>query len=98
MISGNYYNKSPLPSSLPFDAYFLRFCCTLLSVWNFGSFSMRIFLTGRPLSVLFSFRSIIEMATTYPFLISMWIEDGQFLYGKNFTPPLSKHHFINTYL
>lgn len=78
MIFGKYFNIIHL---IILNLLFIRFCCTLLSVWNFGSFIMRIFLTGRPLSVLFSFRSIIEMATTYPFLISMFIENGQYLYG-----------------
>ena len=53
----------------------------MLSLWNFCSFMMRIVLTGRPMSVFLSFRSLIELATTYPFMISMFIENGQYLYG-----------------
>jgi len=63
-------------------SYDLWFCCTLLSLWNLGSFMMRIFLTGRPISVMFSFRSFIEVFTTYPFIISLFIDNGQYLYGK----------------
>ncbi|KAI9470853.1 MAG: hypothetical protein EXX96DRAFT_370816 [Benjaminiella poitrasii] len=61
-------------------SYDLWFFCSLLSLWNLGSFIMRIFLTGRPFSVLFSFRSLIEIFTTYPFMVSMFIKNGQFLY------------------
>ncbi|EPB88136.1 hypothetical protein HMPREF1544_05080 [Mucor circinelloides 1006PhL] len=65
-------------------SYDLWFCCTLLSLWNLGSFMMRIFLTGRPISVMFSFRSFIEVFTTYPFIISLFIDNGQYLYVPYF--------------
>ena len=42
-----------------------------------------IYLTGRPLSVLLSFRCAIETLTTVPFLVSNFMEYGQFLYGKS---------------
>lgn len=35
-----------------------------------------------PMSVIFSFRCLIELLTTIPFLISVYIPNGQFLYGK----------------
>ncbi|KAI7876619.1 hypothetical protein K492DRAFT_135059 [Lichtheimia hyalospora FSU 10163] len=41
-----------------------------------------IFLTGHPISVLISFRSLIEMVTTVPFLSSNFMEHGQLLYDK----------------
>lgn len=62
--------------------FFNRVFCTMLSVWNLCSFVMRMFLTGRPVCIMISFRSFIELATTYPFLISTFIENGQFLYGN----------------
>ncbi|KAI8643141.1 hypothetical protein BD408DRAFT_415336 [Parasitella parasitica] len=65
-------------------SYDLWFCCTVLSLWNLGSFIMRIFLTGRPFSVMFSFRSLIEIFTTYPFIISLFIDNGQYLYVPYF--------------
>jgi hypothetical protein len=40
-----------------------------------------MFLTGRPMAVLFSFRSMIESVTTYPFIFSVFMEHGQYLYG-----------------
>ncbi|KAI7900826.1 uncharacterized protein BX663DRAFT_532207 [Cokeromyces recurvatus] len=58
---------------------------------------MRIFLTGRPFSVLFSFRSLIEIFTTCPFIISIFINNGQFLYDKQMDPLKSKLvHLIGT--
>ncbi|KAI9281997.1 hypothetical protein BY458DRAFT_498627 [Sporodiniella umbellata] len=65
----------------PYDLWML---CVVLSMWNFGSFLMRIVLTGRPISVLFSFRSFIELLTTAPFLTSIFIRHGQFLYVPYF--------------
>ncbi|CEP14358.1 hypothetical protein [Parasitella parasitica] len=72
------------PWMFKWRSYDLWFCCTVLSLWNLGSFIMRIFLTGRPFSVLFSFRSLIEMFTTYPFIISLFIDNGQYLYVPYF--------------
>lgn len=72
------------PWMFKWRSYDLWFCCTLLSLWNFGSFIMRMVLTGRPMSVLISFRSLIEAATTYPFMISVFIKNGQFLYVPYF--------------
>ena len=45
-------------------------------------YRLGIFLTGHPISVLVSFRSLIEMMTTVPFLSSNFMEYGQLLYGK----------------
>ncbi|KAG1448769.1 hypothetical protein G6F56_008849 [Rhizopus delemar] len=65
-------------------SYDLWFLCVILSLWNFTSFLMRIVLTGRPMSVLFSFRSFIEVLTTAPFLGSVFIKHGRFLYVPYF--------------
>ncbi|KAI9247966.1 hypothetical protein BDA99DRAFT_564939 [Phascolomyces articulosus] len=65
-------------------SYDLWLFCQCLTCWNLGSFIMRIYLTGRPMSVLISFRCAIEMLTTVPFLISHFIEHGQFLYVPYF--------------
>ncbi|CAO3664178.1 unnamed protein product [Rhizopus microsporus] len=65
-------------------SYDLWSLCIILSLWNFASFVMRIILTGKPLSVLFSFRSFIEALTTFPFLMSVFIKHGQFLYVPYF--------------
>ncbi|KAG0194894.1 hypothetical protein DFQ28_002969 [Apophysomyces sp. BC1034] len=45
---------------------------------------MRVFMTVHPLSVLVSFRSFIELTTTIPFVISNFIEHGQYLYVPYF--------------
>ncbi|KAI8981503.1 hypothetical protein BDB01DRAFT_794345 [Pilobolus umbonatus] len=65
-------------------SYDLWFFCVILSIWNMGSFIMRMFLTGRPLATMLSFRSFIECVTTYPFLISIFIENGEYLYVPYF--------------
>ncbi|CAO3700020.1 unnamed protein product [Rhizopus stolonifer] len=65
-------------------SYELWSLCVFLSVWNFASFIMRIFLTGRLVNVMFSFRSFIELLTTYPFLASVFMKSGQFLYVPYF--------------
>lgn len=51
-----------------------------------------IFLTGHPISVLISFRSLIEMVTTVPFLSSNFMEHGQLLYGKIQWDPMEWVH------
>ncbi|ORZ17354.1 hypothetical protein BCR42DRAFT_326519 [Absidia repens] len=45
---------------------------------------------GHPLSVLFSFRCCIELLTTVPFLLSNFLENGQYLYDKVIDPLKSK--------
>ncbi|KAI8981829.1 hypothetical protein BDF20DRAFT_863480 [Mycotypha africana] len=65
-------------------AYDLWIICVILSFWNLGSFIIRIFLTGRPFYVLRSFRSFIELFTTYPFILSLFIRHGRFLYVPYF--------------
>ncbi|RCH92283.1 potassium channel, sub T, member 1, partial [Rhizopus stolonifer] len=72
------------PWMFKWRSYDLWFYCTILSLWNLGSFIMRIFLTGRPFSVLFSFRSFIETFTTIPFIVSIFIDNGQYLYVPYF--------------
>ncbi|CAO3626501.1 unnamed protein product [Cunninghamella blakesleeana] len=58
--------------------------CQLLSVWDIGSFFMRIVMIGHPLSVLFSFRCVIELLTSVPFLVSNFLDNGQYLYVPYF--------------
>ncbi|KAL0076019.1 hypothetical protein J3Q64DRAFT_1643136 [Phycomyces blakesleeanus] len=54
-------------------------------------------MTGHPLSVFFSFRACIEATTTLPFLVSNFIEYGQFLYDKPVDPLNTKLiHLIGT--
>ncbi|KAI8386877.1 hypothetical protein BD560DRAFT_143204 [Blakeslea trispora] len=65
-------------------SYDLWFYCTTLSFWNLGSFVMRIFLTGRPIYVLLSFRAFIETLTTVPFMLSIFMSHGQYLYVPYF--------------
>ncbi|KAI8388327.1 uncharacterized protein BYT42DRAFT_559714 [Radiomyces spectabilis] len=64
--------------------YDLWFICQLLSIWDFGSFTIRFFMTQYPMSVLLSFRCFIELLTTIPFLVSNFIEHGQYLYVPYF--------------
>jgi hypothetical protein len=70
------------PWMFKWRSYDLWFLCICLSLWNLFSFVMRMVLTGRPFSVFISFRSLIEIATTYPFLFSLFIQNGQYLYGN----------------
>ncbi|KAI7848773.1 hypothetical protein BDC45DRAFT_522289 [Circinella umbellata] len=65
-------------------SYDLWMFCQWLTYWNLGSFIIRIYLTGRPLSVLLSFRCAIETLTTVPFLVSNFMTYGQFLYVPYF--------------
>ncbi|KAI7868459.1 hypothetical protein BDF14DRAFT_1793440 [Spinellus fusiger] len=65
-------------------SYDLWLFCQFLSIWNTGSFLMRVFMNVYPLSVLLSFRSFIELMTTVPFLISNFIEHGEYLYVPYF--------------
>ncbi|CAO3617854.1 unnamed protein product [Cunninghamella echinulata] len=58
--------------------------CQLLSIWDIGSFIMRIVMIGHPLSVLFSFRCVIELLTSVPFLVSNFLYYGQYLYVPYF--------------
>ncbi|KAI9008928.1 hypothetical protein CLU79DRAFT_806343 [Phycomyces nitens] len=54
-------------------------------------------MTGHPLSVFFSFRACIEVTTTFPFLVSNFMEYGQFLYDKPVDPLNTKLiHLIGT--
>ncbi|OAD70616.1 hypothetical protein PHYBLDRAFT_69548 [Phycomyces blakesleeanus NRRL 1555(-)] len=64
-----------------FIGSFVRFllCGTCVHL-EYASF----FMTGHPLSVFFSFRACIEATTTLPFLVSNFIEYGQFLYVPYF--------------
>ncbi|KAI9307677.1 hypothetical protein BJ944DRAFT_157570 [Cunninghamella echinulata] len=45
---------------------------------------------GHPLSVLFSFRCVIELLTSVPFLVSNFLYYGQYLYDKLVDPLKSK--------
>ncbi|KAL0097216.1 calcium-activated BK potassium channel alpha subunit-domain-containing protein [Phycomyces blakesleeanus] len=65
-------------------SYDLWIFCLCLTVWNTGSFLMRVFMNVHPLSVFLSFRFFIEMMTTIPFLASNFVEHGQYLYVPYF--------------
>ncbi|CAO3628322.1 unnamed protein product [Cunninghamella echinulata] len=58
--------------------------CKLLSYWNLLSFSIRLFMAKRVTNVLFSFRGMIELTTTIPFILSQFIVHGQYLYVPYF--------------
>ncbi|ORE09517.1 hypothetical protein BCV72DRAFT_248143 [Rhizopus microsporus var. microsporus] len=50
-----------------------------------------------PMSVIFSFRCLIELLTTIPFLISVYIPNGQFLYDRPSDPLSTKLiHLVST--
>ncbi|ORZ13209.1 hypothetical protein BCR42DRAFT_72769 [Absidia repens] len=58
--------------------------CQVLSIWDLGSFIMRVAMIGHPLSVLFSFRCCIELLTSVPLILSNFIHYGQYLYVPYF--------------
>ncbi|KAF1802860.1 hypothetical protein FB192DRAFT_1447653 [Mucor lusitanicus] len=61
-----------------------RLVCLALSYWDLGSFAIRFFISKHPISVLFSFRCLIELFTTIPFMISIYIPHGRYLYVPYF--------------
>ncbi|KAI8637256.1 hypothetical protein BD408DRAFT_424858 [Parasitella parasitica] len=65
-------------------SYDLWLVCLALSYWDLGSFVIRFFISKHPTSVLFSFRCLIEMLTTIPFMISISMRHGQYLYVPYF--------------
>ncbi|KAL7315601.1 hypothetical protein PS15m_004798 [Mucor circinelloides] len=65
-------------------SYDLWLVCLALSYWDLGSFVIRFFISKHPISVLFSFRCLIEMFTTVPFMVSIYIPHGQYLYVPYF--------------
>ncbi|EIE78949.1 hypothetical protein RO3G_03654 [Rhizopus delemar RA 99-880] len=54
-------------------------------------------MTRHPASVIFSFRFLIELLTTFPFIVSTFIPNGQFVYDKP-TDPLNTKliHLVST--
>ncbi|KAI9470065.1 MAG: hypothetical protein EXX96DRAFT_588656 [Benjaminiella poitrasii] len=58
--------------------------CLVLAYWNICSFFIRFFIAKHPISVIFSFRCLIEILTTVPFLVSVHIPNGQYLYVPYF--------------
>ncbi|KAG2175968.1 hypothetical protein INT44_000446 [Umbelopsis vinacea] len=80
----------PPPWLYKYRAWDLWIFCQFLSFWDIGSFLMRVLLAGDKWHVVFSARSVIEVSTTLPFVISMFIENGQYLYNKPFNPVKGK--------
>ncbi|KAI8884052.1 voltage-gated potassium channel [Backusella circina FSU 941] len=58
--------------------------CLALTCWDLASFSIRFIMTRHPVSVLASFRCCMELLTTVPFIISIFIPHGQCLYVPYF--------------
>ncbi|CAM0140386.1 unnamed protein product [Umbelopsis sp. WA50703] len=54
--------------------------CQLLSFWDVGSYLIRFVLAGDIRTVLFSGRTIVEILTTLPFFVSIFLTNGQYLY------------------
>ncbi|KAI8052598.1 calcium-activated BK potassium channel alpha subunit-domain-containing protein [Gilbertella persicaria] len=65
-------------------SYDLWLVCLTLSCWDICSFAIRLIISKHPSAVLFSFRCLIELLTTIPFLVSVWILHGQYLYVPYF--------------
>ncbi|KAG1573936.1 hypothetical protein G6F50_002400 [Rhizopus delemar] len=64
--------------------YYLWMICLVFTFWDLGSFVIRFFMTRHPASVIFSFRFLIELLTTFPFIVSTFIPNGQFVYVPYF--------------
>ncbi|KAI9254039.1 calcium-activated BK potassium channel alpha subunit-domain-containing protein [Sporodiniella umbellata] len=65
-------------------SYRLWIACLAFTYWDLCSFIIRFLMTRHPTSVIFSFRFLIELITTAPFIISNFIPKGQFLYVPYF--------------
>ncbi|KAI7905603.1 uncharacterized protein BX663DRAFT_500307 [Cokeromyces recurvatus] len=65
-------------------SYNLWLICLVFTYWNTCSFMIRFFISKHPISLLLSFRCLIEILTTVPFIISIFISDGQYLYVPYF--------------
>ncbi|CAO3703026.1 unnamed protein product [Rhizopus stolonifer] len=65
-------------------SYHLWIACLVFTYWDICSFIIRFFMTRHPTSVILSFRFLIELLTTVPFIISTFIPNGQYLYVPYF--------------
>ncbi|CAO3675660.1 unnamed protein product [Rhizopus microsporus] len=72
------------PWMYSYRSYNLWITCLVFAYWDLCSFIIRFFITMHPVSIIFSFRCLIELLTTIPFLISVHIPNGQFLYVPYF--------------
>ncbi|KAI9489910.1 hypothetical protein BDB00DRAFT_875878 [Zychaea mexicana] len=58
--------------------------CQVLSLWNMCSFAIRFLISRYPVSVLLSFRGLVELTTSIPFLVSRCLPYGQYIYVPYF--------------